>query len=262
MNGMIDLTGKVILVTGGSRGIGEGIVKVLLGAGADVVLHYNASAKEAEAIAAAAPEGRCLLIHADLSEPRAPLALWDAAVGWKGRIDVLVNNAAVRIEAAIDAPFEEWDRAWEQSMRINLIATAHLSRLAMAHFKACDEGRAEKVGGTIINISSRPAFRGDRPDFLHDGASKAGMVALARGIARWFASDEVISFVVVPGMIESTQISNFIRLYGKSEAVDEIPLGEMGKPEDVANVVAFLASGLARYSTGATIDVGGASYVH
>lgn len=251
---MIDLSGKVILVTGGSRGIGAGIVEVLVCAGADVVLHYNASGKEAEALAKKVGAGKCHLVQADLSDPKAPIALWEKSVAWKGKVDVLVNNAAVRLSAALDAPFEEFDHAWTESMRVNVISAAHLCRLAMPQFRKIG-------GGTIINMSSRPAFRGDRPDFLHDGASKAGLMALTRGIARFFAHEQIICFVVVPGMIATEQVDDFIRHYGQSQAMDEIPIKEFGRPKDVANVVAFLASGLARYSTGATIDVGGASYM-
>ena len=252
---MIDLSGKVILVTGGARGIGEGITRVLAGAGASVVLHYNRGRAEAEGLAAEIGAERCHMVQADLMDPKAPLALWQAAVAWQGRVDALVNNAAIRPAVAIDAPFEDWDKAWMDTMRVNLVAPAHLCRAAMAHYK----GRG---GGIIINISSRPGFRGDRPDFLQDGAAKGGLTSLTRGIARWFATDEVTAFIVVPGIVESGQTGNFLKLYGYKEMVADIPLGEAGKPVDVGNVVAFLASGLARYSTGSTIDVGGASYLH
>ena len=252
---MIDLSDKVILVTGGARGIGAGISQTLARAGASLVLHYNRGKSEAEKMAAEIGVERCQLVQADLMEAEAPIALWQAAIDWQGRVDVLVNNAAIRPPAAIDASFEDWDKAWMDTMRVNLVAPAHLCRLAMAHFKT-------RGGGTIINLSSRPAFRGDRPDFLHDGAAKGGLTSLTRGIARWFASDEVIAFVVVPGIVLSGQTDNFLNLYGYDEMIADIPLGDAGQPEDVGNVVAFLASGLARYSTGATIDIGGASYLH
>lgn len=249
---MIDLTGKVVLVTGGSRGIGAGIVEVLTGAGADVILHYNSGKKEAEAVARKCGTAKIHLVQADLADPHAPEHLWEKSVVWKGRIDVLVNNAAVRLSAAIDGPFRELDDAWTKSMRVNAIAPAHLIRLAMPHFRKIG-------GGIIISMSSRPAFRGDRPDFFHDGGSKAALTALARGVARFFSHEEILSYVVLPGMIVSEQIEDFERHYGLEEALREIPLGELGKPRDVANVVAFLASGLARYAVGGTIDVAGAS---
>jgi NAD(P)-dependent dehydrogenase (short-subunit alcohol dehydrogenase family) len=253
---MIDLAGRVILVTGGSRGIGAGIAQVLLAAGAELVLHYNRSEAGARAIAAEAPSGRCHLVGADLLEPQAPLGLWRRALAFRGRIDVLVNNAAVRLTCGLEAGFEEVDAAWTNSMRVNAIAPAHLCRLATSEWKA------QKRGGIIINVSSRPAFRGDRPHFYHDGASKAALTSLTYGLARFCAEDDVTAFVVVPGIIETEQMREYARHYDVSEALAEIPLKAFGTPEDVGKIVAFLASGEARYSTGSTIDVSGASYIH
>lgn len=251
---MIDLKGKVILVTGGSRGIGAGIVETLVRAGADVVVNYNSGGKEAQAVAKRAGEAHCHLAQANLGDPHGPQKLWDEAVAWKGHVDVLVANAAIRPSMPIDTPYDEFDRVWMETLRVNAVSHAHLSRLAIQHWR-------KRKGGIFIAISSRPAFRGDRPDFYHDGASKAALTALARGIARFEAQHNITSFVVVPGMIASEQIEDFIRHYGHDEAVKEIPLGEVGKPSDVAVAVAFFASGLARYSTGATFDVNGASYI-
>jgi 3-oxoacyl-[acyl-carrier protein] reductase len=255
MAGFIDLTGKTILVTGGSRGIGEGIVRGLAKEGANIVLNYTRSRKEAERIADEIGRDRCLPLGADLADWRQLERLWQESVAWKGRVDVLVNNAAVRQPISLDAPTEEWDAHWNYALKVNLIATAHLSRFAIHHFKKTGEG-------IIIGITARIAVRGDRPEFFHDGASKGGMNSLMRGIARFCAQDKVLTYLVCPGIIQTDQGSDFIKIYGLAEAVKEIPLGELGKPEDVANVVVFLASGKARYSTGATIDVVGASYLH
>jgi 3-oxoacyl-[acyl-carrier protein] reductase len=255
MAGFIDLMGKTILVTGGSRGIGEGIVRGLAKEGANVVLNYTRSRKEAERIADEIGRDRCLPLGADLTDWRQLERLWQESVAWKGRVDVLVNNAAVRQPISLDAPTEEWDAHWNYALKVNLVATAHLSRFAIHHFKKTGEG-------IIIGITARIAVRGDRPEFFHDGASKGGMNSLMRGIARFCAQDKVLTYLVCPGIIQTDQGSDFIKIYGLTEAVKEIPLGELGKPEDVANVVVFLASGKARYSTGATIDVVGASYLH
>lgn len=260
--GMMDLSDRVVLVTGGSRGIGAGIVRVLIDAGASVALHYHRSADEARSLAEDAGPERVRLVRADLADPRAPLRVWGEALGFKGRIDVLVNNAAVRLTCSFDGSYEDFDRAWCDSMRVNATAPAHLCRLAVAHWRECDAGRSRKRGGTIVNLSSRPAFRGDRPHFYHDGASKAALTSLTYGLARFCAADNITAFAVVPGIIETGQMSEYRRHYDVSEALAEIPLGEFGTPEDVGKVVAFLASGEARYSTGTTIDVSGASYIH
>lgn len=255
MSKFIDLTGKTVLVTGGSRGIGEGIVRALVAEGANVVLNYTRSKERAHAIADELGRDRCLPVGAELSEVRQLERLWNEAVAWKGRVDVLVNNAAVRQPISMDAPSEEWDEHWIYALRVNLVATAHLSRMAIKHYKSVG-------GGIIIGITARIAVRGDRPEFFHDGASKGGMNSLMRGIARFYAKDEILSYLVCPGIIQSDQAEGFIRHYGLEEAVKEIPFGELGKPEDVANIVVFLASGKARYASGATIDVVGASFLH
>ncbi len=252
---MIDLTGKVVLVTGGSRGIGEGIVRGLRAEGADVILNYTRSKDRAEAIADELGRDHCLPLGADLGDWRQLERLWRDSADWKGRIDVLVNNAAMRQAITMDAPTGEWDEHWVETLRINLLATAHLSRFAIAHFQ-------ERGGGIIIGITARIAVRGDRPEFFHDGAAKGGMNSLLRGIARFYAKDEVLAYLVCAGIIETDQSRDFVKHYGIDEAVREIPLGELGQPEDVANVVVFLASGKARYATGATIDVVGASFLH
>ncbi len=251
---MIDLTGKVILVTGGSRGIGAAIVRALAGAGAEVVLHYGQSRARAEALAEEVGHARCHLVGADLDDGGAVPGLWRDALAWKGRIDVLVNNAGIYAGAGVDADFETWAEVWARTLRINLVAAAHLCREAVRHFR-------ERGGGTIVNIASRAAFRGDAPDYIHYAASKGGMIALTRTIARAFAADGVLAYAVAPGFVRTEMAEEFFAEHGEEGVVSEIPLGDVAPPGDVANVVAFLASDLAPHATGTTIDVNGASYV-
>jgi len=255
MAGFIDLTGKTVLVTGGSRGIGEAIVRGLHAQGANVILNYSRSKERGEKIAAELGKDRCIALGADMTDWRQLEKLWNDAVAWKGRIDVVVNNAAAREPIDLDAPTGEWDAHWIKALRINLVATAHMSRFAALHYKKTGEG-------IIISITGRIAVRGDRPEFFQDGASKGGMNSLMRGMARFCAKDGVITYLVCPGIIATDQGDEFVKIYGMQEATKEIPLGELGKPEDIANVVVFLASGKARYATGATIDVVGASFLH
>ena len=191
---------------------------------------------------------------ADLATAGAATGLWQRALAWKGRIDVLVNNAGIFTPIGIDASAEAWTEAWRTLLQINLVATADLCREALRHFR----GRG---GGTIINVASRAAFRGDTPDYMHYAASKAGMVALTRSIARGFAADGVVAYALAPGFVRTEMAENFVRVHGADAATRDIPLGEMVPPEEVANVAVFLASGRARHATGATIDINGASYV-
>jgi len=251
---MIDLGGKTAIVTGGSRGIGQAIVETLAGAGAHVVLHYGQSSGEASAIADRVGRDRCLPIAADLRDAAAIPSFWERAVAWRGGVDILVNNASSRPIIDLDASYDVWDASWLETLRVNLVAPAHLCRLAVQHFKT-------RGGGRIINLASRPAFRGDTPNCIHDGAAKGGLVSLTRSIARWHGKDNVLAYVVVPGMIRTQQLEEFVSTYGEDYALHDIPLGEFGQPQDIANVVAFVASDLARYATGATINVNGACFV-
>ena len=252
---MHSLQGKVLVVTGGSSGIGTAIVEQALEHGGRVVFGYWLGSARAKTLQERYGKERCRAVKADFADPEDVARLWKAALAWGGRIDVLVNNAATRYAIAEDASARQWHEAWSRTLQINLVAAAQLARAAVGHF-------AQEGSGIVINIASRPAFRGDRPDFFQDGASKAGLVSLARGIARFHASDGVLAYVVSPGMIHTPQAEDFVRHYGAQAAVAEIPLGEMGTPADVAEVVCWLATGRARYATGATIDVNGASYLH
>ncbi len=251
---MIDLTGKTILVTGASRNIGATTALTLSSAGASVVLHYASSKQEAETIAAQIPADHCHLVQADLSVPQAAANLWQQAIEWQGHIDVVVNNAATMPYASIEADWQTWSETWQATLQVNLIAVADLCREAIRHFKT-------RSGGTIINVASRAAFRGDSPDFMHYAASKGGVVALTRSIARGFAQDGILAFAVAPGFVQTDRIEHLMQEKGAAFVTRDIPLGSPAPLQDVANVIAFLASGLAPHATGTTIDINGASYV-
>jgi len=251
---VIDLSGKVILVTGGSRGIGASIVQTLVQAGADVVLHYGRNADKAAKIRSTIGPDHCCLVEENLDAPGSGARLWAKSMKWRGRIDVLVNNAAVALDAGLDDG-TAWAAAWESTFRINVMAVADLCREAIGHFKA------RGTGGTIINIASRAAFRGDDPNMLHYAASKGAVVSLTKSIARGYARDGILAYAVAPGWVMTEMARPAIVAKGMEALTRDIPMGALAPPEEVANIVAFLASGLARHSTGATIDINGASYV-
>jgi 3-oxoacyl-[acyl-carrier protein] reductase len=250
----VDLTGKVAFVTGGSRGIGAGLVRGLVEQGASVAFTYLSKAADAQALVDEFGADRALAIQADQAESSEVLRSWEEAVAWKGGIDVLVCNAAVRPFVPIDSSFEEWDRTWKWAANANLVAIAHQCRLAVLHFR-------ERGGGIIIAISGRHSHRGDAPDTLPDGTTKGAQVALIRGIARGFATENISAFLVSPGLIMTPAGEEHLAHYGSEKWLAEIPIGEFGTPEDIANVVVFLASGRARYATGTTVQVHGASVI-
>lgn len=251
---MIDLSGKVVLVTGGSGGIGAAVVRTVVKAGGLAVLHDLRADGAAAALKQELGEASCRAIAGDLARDDVPPRVWAEAVAWQGHVDVLVNNAGIYESADIGDPFDAWSASWHRTLQVNLVAAGHFCREAIRHFK-------DHSGGIIINLASRAAFRGDDADYMHYAASKGGIVAMTRTIARHFGRDNITAFAVAPGFVRTNLNAAFFRDHGVAAAAEGIPLGEIAEPQDIANTIAFLASGLARHATGTTIDINGASYV-
>ena len=258
---MAELSGKVILITGASRGIGAAAFEQAIAAGAEVILHYGKSHEAAARLAAAAPPQSCLKISADLAAPDEVTRLWDEALAWKGRIDVLVNNAAIYEPADIDWSLEDWHAGWARTLQINLQAPADLCRAAIRHFRSRGRGRDGGGGGVIVNVTSRGAYRGELAEFGHYAATKGGLGGLTRTIARAYAKDGVLAYAVSPGWTATEMAVRGAPPEVLKAAINDIPLGELTAPEDVAEIITFLSSGRARHATGITVDVTGGSYM-
>ena len=140
-------------------------------------------------------------------------------------------------------------------MQINLQASADLCRRALLHW------RERGTGGRIVNVASRAAYRGDSPEHWHYAASKAGMVAMTKSIARGFAGDGVLAFAVCPGFTMTGMAEDYLAGRGGDKLLADIPLGKVADPEEVANAVAYLALEAPPSMTGAVLDINGASYV-
>jgi 3-oxoacyl-[acyl-carrier protein] reductase len=250
---MIDMTGRVVLITGAAGGIGAATARTLAGAGGFVVLHELRAEGRVRELADELGE-RATVVAADLAEPRAMPDLWAAALAWRGRVDVLINNAGIYEPARPDGDDEPFLASWERTLAICLVSPAMLCRAAIASFR--DQG-----GGIIVNLASRAAFRGEDPDYWHYASAKAGVVAMTRTIARQYGRDGITAFAVAPGFVNTPFNDALVEQYGLDFFAQDTGLGEVAVPQDLANVIAFLASGLARHATGATIDVNGASYV-
>jgi 3-oxoacyl-[acyl-carrier protein] reductase len=250
----IDLTGKVVMVTGAARGIGAAIVRAVAASGGDVIAH-DIRAEGGLSELKAGLGNRCQILIADLATEQVVPNLFQKALGWKGRIDVLVNNAGIYEQAPIDSDFDIWAASWARTLTVNLISAAHLCREAILHFHAM--GR----GGIIINMASRAAFRGDLPDYMNYAASKGGMIAMTRTIARALGAEGILAYAIAPGFVRTELNASFFREFGEEPAARETALGEIAAPEDIASFVVFLASGIAKHATGATFDINGASYV-
>ena len=231
-----------ILITGASRGIGAAAYTLLKRSGHRVVGHSTKGTDE--------------LVAGDHLEPRAPRDIEDTALAeLGGQIDVLVNNAGIYESVADNATDEDWHRAWNRTMTINLQAAADLSKLAVSHF--LDLG----IPGRIVNISSRAAFRGDSTQHWHYAASKAGMVAMTRTIARGYAAEGILCFAVAPGFTVSEMTEEYLQGRGGAKIVADIPLGRVASTDEVAEVIRWLATEAPPSATGSVIDVNGASYV-
>jgi NAD(P)-dependent dehydrogenase (short-subunit alcohol dehydrogenase family) len=250
---MIYFTDRVALITGAAGGIGAATARTIAAAGGDVIIHDVRTDGRLADLAAELGE-RAHPLAADLSQPTGAVELWAQALAWRGRIDVLINNAGIYEPASIEDPLEQWTAAWERMNAICLIAPATLCREAIKTFRT-------QGGGTIVNLASRAAWRGEDPDYWHYAAAKAGVVAMTKTIARQYGRDGITAYGVAPGFVNTPFNDALIEQYGLDFFADDTGLGEVAGPQDLANVIAFLASGLARHATGSTVDVNGASYV-
>jgi NAD(P)-dependent dehydrogenase (short-subunit alcohol dehydrogenase family) len=254
---LIDLTGKTVLLTGASKGIGAATAKVLGEAGANLVAHYSSDRAGAEVATKSIPRDRVLLVDGDLADKAAVQRIWKEALAWNGRVDVLVNNAGVFLnEGGIDDSEEEWDRVWDVTMEVNVMAPARLLRSAVPQFR-------KQGGGIAITISSWNAQRGStNPRTIAYAASKAAIRAATQTIARGYAKEKILAYVITPGVVR-TRLSeqSAATLGGEEKVTATLAMGEWVPPDDIGYMVAFLATGKVRHLTGATLDVNGASYV-
>ncbi|NOX86527.1 MAG: SDR family oxidoreductase [Chlorobi bacterium] len=248
----IDLTGKTILVTGASRGIGRGIAEALGKSGATVAVHYRQNKTLAEKLAEEIGNSS-KAFQADLEDPESCKRLFNDVICTFNHLDVLVNNAGIFLNSPIED--ETWLDDWDKTLNVNLRAAAILSRSAILHFRKRGEGR-------IINISSRAAFRGDNPEHLAYAASKAGMVALTKSIARGYGKDGIAAFLIAPGWVKTDMNRETIERYGEEAITKDLALNKLTKPKDLAPMIVLLASGMADHATGTTIDINAGSYVH
>ena len=251
-----ELDGRVVLLTGASGGIGSVTARALGARGAALVAHYGGNRDGAEAAVADLPADRRLLLHADMREAGSARALFEEALAWRGRIDVVVVNAATLLETPFDGGDEQWDENWEATLRVNVLEPVSLMREAVRHF--LDAG-----GGTIVALSSWAAERGSAIARLSAyAASKAALRNVAQTIAHNHAKDGILVYVLAPGIVHTSMSEISAVARGGIDAVNAaLAMGEMVPPEEVAELIAFLAAGRARHLSGATIDVNGATYI-
>lgn len=253
---MRDLTGKVVLVTGASKGIGAEIAAAVGRAGASVIASYRSDREGALRATAEIDPQRTHLVEIDLARAGSGRELWRRAMEWRGRIDVLVCNAAVMLDSPVLSSDEDWDAAWRETLAVNVLEPANVMRCAVRDFVASG-------GGTLIVLSSWSAQRGSgNPDLIAYGASKAAVKSMAQTLARAHAKDGVLVYVIAPGVVR-TQMSEVsaARLGGEEAVTAGLAMGEWVPASEIGDLAAFLASGANRHLSGATLDVNGASYI-
>ena len=245
---------RVALITGAAGGIGAAAARTLVADGMAVVLHDLQVGGRLEQLVAELGDA-AHAVTADLSDPAAADGLWQDALGFRGHVDVLVNNAGIYEAAVVDGEFAAWRESWDRTLAICLVSPAALCRAAIHSFGQ------QRGGGIIINLASRAAHRGEDPDYWHYAAAKAGVVAMTKTIARQYGRQGVTAFSISPGFVDTAFNTPLVEEHGMDLFVNDTALGEVAQPQDIANVIAFLASGRARHATGTTIDVNSASYV-
>lgn len=244
---MIDLTGKVALVTGGSRGIGAAIVKKLASQGAKVVINYLFDLEEANALLSEIIElgGEGSVVIGDVSDFESSKAMIDACYEKYGRLDVLVNNAGITKDSLM-MRMSEAD--FDSVINVNLKGTWNAIKHSTKKFM-------KQRSGSIINISSVVGIMGN-PGQVNYVASKAGIIGLTKTLSKEFGPRGITVNAIAPGFIQ-TPMTDVLSDEVKQAMMDSIPLKQFGTPNDIANAVAFLASDEARYITGQVISVNG-----
>ena len=245
---------KATLVTGGSRGIGRAIALGFAERGAKVALQYHRNHEAAAETLSRLEGAGHIIIQADIADASQVSDMVATVVERLGRIDILVNNAGIYEELRLsNASYDEWQAHFARTLNVNLVGAANAAYCA---------ARAMMLtgGGRIVNISSRGAFRGE-PTAPAYGASKAGMNSLGGSLAKLLAPHDIFVGTVAPGFVATDMVAERLAKPDGDAIRQQSPLGRIAKPEEVAYAAMFLASEGAEFSTGAIVDVNGASYL-
>jgi 3-oxoacyl-[acyl-carrier protein] reductase len=246
---------RAVLVTGGSRGIGAAVAHAFAAHGDRVAVHYSASPGKARGVADELDGDGHVVVGADLRDPDAVRAMADEAAEALGGIDVLVNNAGIFEPHPIDGTsYEEWQQGWRDTLGVNLVGAANVTWCAVQHMLRA--GR----GGRVVNVASRGAFRGE-PDQPAYGASKAGIIAMGQSLARALGPHGISVMSVAPGFTETDMAAEELTGESGVRRRAESPLNRVATAEEVAAAILYLASPEAEMTSGAVLDLNGASYL-
>ncbi|MGZ4589238.1 MAG: SDR family NAD(P)-dependent oxidoreductase [Actinomycetes bacterium] len=246
-------TGRSVLVTGASRGIGAAVARAFAESGDRVAVHYGSSRIAAKRTLDSLPGDGHTLAQADLTDPAAIREMVDGAASVLGGIDVLVNNAGVYTPHPItEVSYEQWQQAWSETLAVNLLGAANVTWCAVRHMGT--------GGGRIVNVASRGAFRGE-PNQPAYGASKAALVSFGQSLARALGPTGIAVTTVAPGWTDTDMAAEALAGSAGERRRRESPLGRVASPAEVARAVLYLASADAEFATGAVLDFNGASHL-
>ncbi|MDZ7680310.1 MAG: SDR family oxidoreductase [Fodinibius sp.] len=238
------------LVTGASRGIGKSITKALLKADGRVL----GTARNSEFPSAFSENEQFKGMHVDLSDHVAVEQKMKPIFDRDEAPNVLINNAGIFRDADFEDDDESWLENWDNTMQVNLRAPALLCKWAVNRWM-------KEGGGHLINIASRAAYRGDTQEYASYAASKGGLVALTKSIARDFGQHDISAYSIAPGFIKTDMAEESIDVYGEEYLTQGMAFDEITSPDEVGELVAFLASGKVPHMTGSTFHINGGSYM-
>lgn len=245
---------KVVLITGGSRGIGKATAIAFAEQGASVAFTYGSDDRVAEETYNQLPGDSHTIINADIQVAQQSKAAVALVIEKYRRLDILVNNAGIFVPHPIaESGFEEWEAAWNTTMAVNLFGPAHMTFFAVKEM-------IRLGGGRIVNVSSRGAFRGE-PEHPAYGASKAGLNSFSQSMAKALGKYKIYVTAVAPGYVETPMTEELLKDQSGIEIRGQSPLNRAAKPKEIAHAILMLASEGSEYMTGAILDVNGASYL-
>jgi 3-oxoacyl-[acyl-carrier protein] reductase len=249
-----DFSGKAVLITGASRGIGKATAIAFAQAGAQVAVHYSQNQAAAEAVKdSLSGTGHCI-VQADVGNGDEVEKMVQEAIAHLGKIDILVNNAGIYQEHPLDKiPYQDWRLAWEKTVNVNLLGAVNAAYCVA-------RSMIERRSGRIINVTSRGAFRGE-PNSPAYGASKAGLNAFSQSLAQHLAPYNIAVTAVAPGWVETDMARSTLESPAGEAIRQQSPLNRVARPEEIAHTILFLAAAESEFLTGGIIDVNGASYL-